>query len=711
MTQKKQAIKLFSSIPTFVYSALTGLALAYVIYAGFFQRHFFSWRYLLLCAAFFVLLTLAAGWVNSNFLFAEIKRLNRARKVFLFTFAILLAGILLINTPIQPVYYLLPNSEMQISFTVPEAAQAAQGVQLKGIHTGQGYVHYSNMTISGQYTLADTTLVFQPGQTVDLRWKGKAGAESRITFHSTAFDQPVTITWNRESTSLNLMRTSEADIPITEQTPIPPIIQAFFMIAFMIAVSYLIALLGAALAQAKLKAGKAPQKARWTWMRFMLPMLLIWLFSLLIFWPGAFTNDSFALWRQAVDGNFNDWQSAFYAIALFLLVRVDYSLGFILILQIVFFAAVTAYGLGRFEKLGVPQALLWVVSLLFAISPLNNMQAITLWKDIPYSIAFLWLTILVFEIYDSDGEWIAQKGHILLIFLVSLLISLLRQNGLPAAGGTMLALGLIYKKYRKEFLVMLAALAVLFALIKVPFYNLIGIDRKESGQSNLILVHHIAAHLAAGTEFTPDELAYLNSLMPLSEWKYDCCYMGTIYLNNDFDRYKLLSNSAYNQKLALDLFLRDPAVDIEHMFCAGEPTWRYGQSQCPIFSTHGFNQWSTGKQDWIIPNEFSLTEAPVFPQFIQGYADMLRGFGFLDDNLVIYLRPAFYFYIFLFSLAVAYLRSDDWRIFVVGMPILLQSLLLLLINFSPVLRYFYSTNLVGTLFILIIFYRKQKRQA
>ena len=94
MTQKKQAIKLFSSIPTFFYSALTGLALAYVIYAGFFQRHFFSWRYLLLCAAFFVLLTLAAGWVNSNFLFAQINRLNRSRKVFLFVFAVLLAGIL-----------------------------------------------------------------------------------------------------------------------------------------------------------------------------------------------------------------------------------------------------------------------------------------------------------------------------------------------------------------------------------------------------------------------------------------------------------------------------------------------------------------------------------------------------------------------------------------------------------------------------------------
>jgi hypothetical protein len=703
-------IRVFSSFCISIYSIITSFSLAYVIYTGFFQRHFFSWRYLLLCILFFVIFTLITGWINTNFLFKNIAQLNKSRKVFLLIFSCLLAIILLVNSPIQPVYYLLPDSEMEISFTIGDDAQAAKGVQLKSINTGQGYVHHSNMTISGEYEVADTTLVFHPGQKVDIHWKGKAGAESRIIFQSTLYDQPVSITWNGQTSSLNLMRGGDTDVTFAVKTPIPLQIQAFSILTFLLASFYLIMLLIIALAHWNLKTGKTPGKRSWSWVWYMLPMLLVWIFSLLVFWPGVFTNDSYALWRQAVDGNFNDWQSAFFAIVLYLLIRIHYSLSFILILQILFFAAVTAYGLGRFEKLGVPKAILWIISILFAISPLNNMQAITLWKDIPYSIAFLWLTILTFEILDSDGEWIGQKSHLILIFLVSLLISLLRQNGMPAAAGTFLILALIYKNRRKEFLILLVSLVAMFGLIKIPLYNLIGIDRKESGQSNLILVHHIAAHLDADTDFEPDELQYLNSLLPLADWDYDCCYMGTIYLNNDFDKYKLISNSAYNQKLAFNLFLRDPAVDFRHMLCAGEPSWKYGQNQCKIFSTHGFNKWSTGKQDWIIPNEFSLKEASVFPELIQVYANVLRNFGFLDDNLVPYLRPAFYFYLFLLSLAIAYMRNDNWRIFIVGIPIILQTLLLLLINFSPVLRYFYSTNLVGTLFILIIFYRKRKAE-
>jgi hypothetical protein len=162
----------------------------------------------------------------------------------------------------------------------------------------------------------------------------------------------------------------------------------------------------------------------------------------------------------------------------------------------------------------------------------------------------------------------------------------------------------------------------------------------------------------------------------------------------------------FNRKIALSLFLRDPIVDIRHAFCAGELAWRFDKNQCSIFSTHGFNTLSSGKQDWIVLNRFSLTESSYFPSLVQKYSDILRKFGFLDDLVVPYLRPAFYFYLFILSLVIAYIRNNDWKVFLIGMPLVLQTLLLFLINFAPVIRYFYSTNLVGALFIGIIFYQR-----
>ena len=700
--------KAFPSRESLVYSTLIGFALGYIVYTSFFQRHFFSWRYLTFTLFLSILFSFLARWLNSNILFARISQLDKHRRVFLIGFSILLAILFLINTPIQPVYYLLPDSDLQISFKIDAATAASKGVRLMWINTGQGFVHRSNMNITGDYEILDTTLIFSPGQKVEILWEGKAGSKSEIVFKTTAYDQDVEITWNGKTTHINLLGDAGADVTYTAETPIPLFFTLAFIFLYLISVSYLVMILAAALLKWKPKTSSQRQRKSYSWMAFMLPMLLIWIFSLLVFWPGVFTNDSYELWKQADSGNFNDWQSAFYAIVLYLLARIQYSLGFIMVLQVLFMSVIAAYGLGRFDKLGVPRPLLWIISILLAFSPLNNMQVITLWKDIPYAISFLWLTILLFEIFNSDGNWISRRKNAILILLVSLLISLLRQNGIPAAAGAFFALAIVYKKNRKQYLMLLVSLLTVFVLIKGPIYDLVGVDRGVSGQSNLILLHHIAAHKDAGTYFEDEELDYLDSLLPLEDWDYQCCYVVPIYLDYDFDKSKLLSNSAYNRKLAFELFLRDPMVNIRHMLCAGELAWQFGNNQCVIFSSHGFNTWSKGEQDWIIPNEFSLKEASIFPGVIQPYADVLRDFGFLDDYVAIFLRPALYFYLCIFSLAVAYIRNDDWKVFLVGIPLTIQTLLLLLINFSPVIRYFYSANLIGVLFIAVMFYQRKK---
>jgi hypothetical protein len=695
------------SIYLFTYSIITGFSLSYIVYAMFFQRHFFSWRYFFYSVCLFILSSFILGLININFLFEKINQLKIQRKILLIAFSILSSTMLLINTPIQPIYYLLPDSEFKISFEIDEIAEASSEVQLLWINTGQGFLHHSNLAITGEYEIVDSKLIFHPGQKVDIFWKGKAGPNSEIVFGSTPYDQDISIQWNGEATKINLMGKDGETFTFTSTTSTPTLLKLFFIFSYLILFSYLSALCILALTLWKPKSNGGHNDRSYSWILFMLPMLLIWVFSLLVFWPGAFTNDSSDLWRQAVTGNFNDWQSAFYSIVLYLLVRIRYSLSFIMILQILFFSLVTANGLGRFEKRGVPKPILWIISIFFAISPLNNMQVITLWKDIPYAVSFLWLTILFFEIFDSNGVWIAQKKNVVVILIVSLLISLLRQNGFPVVAVSLLILSFVYKRMRRQYLAVLIGVISIFVLIKGPIYDLIGIDRGRSGQSNLILLHHIAAHLDAGTDIKGDEMEYLNSLLPIQDWDYQCCYIVPIYLNKGFNEAELMSNSVYNRKLAFSLFLRDPIVDIRHAFCAGELAWRFGgMNKCNINSTHGLNTWRAGKQDWIIPNEFSLTESSYIPGLVQKYSDILRTFGFQDELLVPYLRPAFYFYLFILSLVIAYFRNNDWKVFIIGLPIILQTLLLFLINFAPVIRYFYSTNLVGVLFIGIIFYQR-----
>lgn len=700
--------KFFPSIKSIVFPAVTSFSLSYFVYSSFFQRHFFSWRYLLLCVGLFLAFTFILGWINTNFLAPRVKSLDKKRKIAALVFSIIFSLGCLLNIPVSPVYYLLPDSEFAINFNIDDDPLNSENVKLWWIHTGQGYVHHSNMDIQGDWQYVDNALVFDAGQEVEINWTGKAGLNSEIVFQSTSHDQNVSVIWNGDISESNLISSYSEKIALSFNTSLPFYQKVLFSLSFVTIFSYLIFLLIIISNEWHPKPSDDQSSRSHSWVLYMLPMIIVWTFSLLVFWPGVFSNDSLHHWKQAVTGQFNDWQSAIYAMVLFLLIRIKYSLSFVLILRILYFSYTVAYGLKLLERKGVPKFLLWIICLIFAISPLNNMQVITLWRDIPYAISFLWLTFLFVEIYDSNGKWITKKKNIAVLIVNTLIISLLRMNGIPTVAMSILFLAVFYKERWKQFLVVLITMITALVLIKGPFYSNMGVDRDLSGQSNQILLHHIAAHLDSGTSFEESEIDYLNELLPIDEWDYQCCYAGPIYHRNDFNKSLLLSSSSYNRKLTWVLFLRNPLVNIKHVLCAGEHAWRFGEKQCNIFSTHGFNSWYMGEQDWIIPNDYSIEEASVFPELIQPYSDYLREFGFLDDDLVPCLQPAFYFFLSILSLFIAYFRNRDWKVLLIGLPLLLHTIILFLINSFPVFRYFYCNHLVGIFLIGLMFYKKKE---
>jgi hypothetical protein len=243
--------------------------------------------------------------------------------------------------------------------------------------------------------------------------------------------------------------------------------------------------------------------------------------------------------------------------------------------------------------------------------------------------------------------------------------------------------------------------------VKDPLYSAVDIDRRSTGQTNLIYLHHIAAHLDAGTLLNPEEKEYLNQFMPLDEWEYWCCYVGTISYDGGFDRQSFLSSTSRNRQLALSLFVRDPLVDISHAFCAGELAWRFENNECYMKSTHGINKWAPGRVDWIIANEVGLENKSFLPTLVDPYVSYLRKFGFLDDMLAFWLRPAFWLYVAAFSAAVLVVRRRDLKMLLALLPVLSQTAVLILVSFAPAFRYHFGTCLAGLFLVGLIFIPKE----
>jgi len=695
---------MFSAPRTIIFSIVVGVSTGTVIYLGLLQNHFFSWRYLLYFFLICITTFFLVSWLNHRFIFQKYSSLPKNLKLFLITLSMILTGILLININIQPLYYILPDKYLEIEFKIEDLPQGEEGVRLLWVETGQGYVHYTKMDIEGEWERVFGNTVFPPGQSIKIKWQGKVGKTSDITFRSTNFKQTVNITWDGKKTTHQLQNPDTPNVQINHNFQIPLIHQFPFIFSFGISVTYCLILLILAVANWNPVGKVKPKKTREShWLCFMLPMLATWGFTLLVFWPGIISNDSIFQLRQGLVGQFDDWQSAFHAFLLAGLFRLWPSPVLISILQIGVFAITVAWGLKMLADYGVPKKYLWVVSFLFAFFPPNWILSITIWKDIAYAIAFLWLTILITKVVLSEGEWLKNKSGWIPLSMSAFLVSIFRKNGIATAAISLIILFVLYRKFWQEIFSSIIIAILLFLIITGPIYKVFKVSRTDYGQTNLIYLHHIAAHVDAKTDLKAEEREYLSQLLPLSDWFYWSCYVGTISYDDDFARNEFLANSSLNRKIALDLFARAPWVDLVHTTRAGELSWKFMNNDCYMKSTHGFNNWEPGQEDWVVPNKFGMEQQSKFPHIVSGYVRLLRRFGFLDDNLASYLRPAFWMYIALFSMTVITLRRKDFYLWAAILPIITQALVLMAISFAPAYRYHFGTCLSGIFLICLIF--------
>jgi hypothetical protein len=683
MRRFPQFIRTLFSSPKFTISSfLMGLCAGVSIYLGVMQRHFFSKRYLLYAILITIVVTFLVAWLRKRFLAARVASLTKGMRVAVIIFTVIMSLIVLANTQIQPTYYLLPDTQMKVRIPIGDVPEGQESVRLLWVATGQGYVNYDNMHFEGQWEKVAKNIVFAPDQEVTITWQGKVGPQPEIAFRMTHYDQPVFISWNGVEMEYNLNQPKVPNVLIDSNLKIPLVYKLPFIISYSFSVGFVIFTLLILLGTWYPVRKHDRKPARFTWLLYAAPMLLTWGFTLLVFWPGIMSNDSVALWAQNLSGEYSDWQSALYALGLAGLMKIWYSPALVAILQILMLSILTAWGLKTLEDFGAPKLPLWIVSFLYALSPINNIFVITLWRDIPYAMAVMYLTILLMKVFLSKGETLNGLDW-LWLGISGFFIAILRENGIPVAFLVLLVLPLIYRKYWKRLSGSLLICLLLFVFVKGPVYTWLNVDRTKSGQSNLILLHHIAAHINAGTPLKADEEEYLNSFLPIDDWNYYCCYVGTISYDKDFQRNDFLSSGPENRKLALDLFLRDPWVDIQHTTCSGELVWRYKNNQCYMKSTHGFSSWVPGKVSWIIANDVGLEEASRIPSLVQPYVDMLRIFGFRDDFLVIYLRPALYLYLACFFVMVMVVRRKDFKALLMIAPVFIQSAILFLVSYAP----------------------------
>lgn len=281
---KNKLIVLFSTIQSFFnnllsdkvlfgVSVLLGFFGSLTVYLTFLQRHYFSYTYLLLALIIWILLSITDAWLIKKIFERRASQLSPKEKITSILFSTLFSVVILLNIQIHPLYYLLSDKTVDITIPNFESTSADNKIALLWMKTGQGFIHYSNMSIEGNWIRENNQIKLKTDSNIQIHWSGKVGSFIEIAFGQTNFDQSVIITFDGVSKTIKLDDPKAPIIKIRLANEIALINYLPYIISFIFAVSFYILIILFSISEINHFHDENKTNQRTGWLLYAFPMI------------------------------------------------------------------------------------------------------------------------------------------------------------------------------------------------------------------------------------------------------------------------------------------------------------------------------------------------------------------------------------------------------------------------------------------------------
>lgn len=610
----------------------------------------------------------------------------------------------LIEYPIPDRYIFLPHVSLEIINTGEHnAISRGNLVEIKQFDTGITD-SFKVFAQENSWTTSEGTIF--SSQAAKLKWSGRVFKELDLTFKTGPDCGIVKIRLNGVDETIDLFNKEPIEIFIVKDFPPPVINRLILFSVYWILFSFLFFLLLTFLITTWIDESDLPATSPYHWWLYAIPMILIWGIYLLTYWPGMMSPDSVSQWQQMLSGHYNDWHPVIYALCLGILSFGGVTPALAAVGQIIAMSLVIAWGIDFLRQMGVKKIVTWLLSIIFALSPVCGLFSITLWKDIPYGICLLAVFLIFLKIILTDGNWFTEKKW-LLLGLAAAGVILFRHNGLPIIVGGMVIMMLVFRKLMKPLTLSLLVMIITVGLIQGPLYSILNVERNANENANKIYLHYISAHVFAKTPLSKEEEDWINEILPMQKWIYDPCSADTIIKEPYFNTIAFYQNNSKNLQTFISLTKKAPMVSLQHAFRSSNMIWRIERSECYLFRSDFWKR-SDDSYCWIDPgpNQTSLKEDSKLPWLVGLlYQIYLKSWENPVLDALIW-RPAFYMYWTILVSIILALRFSRGRYLLIGLITVLQSGLFLFITFSQDVRYQFGVILIGLFCFGLIFLPK-----
>ena len=266
---------------------------------------------------------------------------------------------------------------------------------------------------------------------------------------------------------------------------------------------------------------------------------ICWIPYLLIYWPGFIFGDTLSSLAQATGlAPYSNHHPFLYTMFIKMCLKIGNILGIgntggcvLYCLTQMGFMAYTFSYLSRWVTTRCSLKNYWalIIVLVFSLSPYIATYSIAMWKDPFFSTALALATLLLMDFILSKGTVIeANKAWMPCFVALLIIISFSRNNGIyivVCIEIVLLAYCIIVKKSSRSFSnigKLTGAFACVIALcfaITGPVYRALDVAPSPKVESVGILLNQMARVAALDGDMTENDREYLNSIVPLDEYK------------------------------------------------------------------------------------------------------------------------------------------------------------------------------------------------
>lgn len=327
----------------------------------------------------------------------------------------------------------------------------------------------------------------------------------------------------------------------------------------------------------KNKKDKVDKIKRYEYFVYLSLILFVFIIYFIGYYPGRLSFDSIDTWNQVQSGVYQDWHPYAYTFLFIKLPSLIWNTpAACTLFQIIIISFILLYMCYVLRKYGLKFIYVLILLIYYLLNPSNNMMAITLWKDVPYSYFILLTTCLLIELYFSNGSWINNKRNLILFIIGISGILFFRHNGVLCFIPLLLYLSFVYR--RKLYIVLLIAIFSFKVILTGPIYNMLNIAPHPSSfiEASGVLFNQLSYIYNNNGKINKNAIEIYKNIAPLETWKKyyknysfnDMKWEGSI--NNEY----IESNKGLILRTVVNLDIKNPKLAIESFLYVTSPIWR-----------------------------------------------------------------------------------------------------------------------------------------